>query len=916
MTADKRSTQTVAASAGEHFDEVRTKRPSGHQYGNVDLTDCDQEPIHVPGAIQPHGFLLGVFPADMEIALASANASEFLGRPAPIVGERLDLILAPKDLTRIRDALLSLGPNQVESIHTKVSGEPWECLFHSSGELLIIEFEPSDRQVPESALDFYRRSQASLSRLQSGVRVEELCRIAAREVQQLTGFDRVMVYRFHADHSGQVVAETKRPDMESYLGLRYPAADIPAQARRLYELNRLRLIVETDYQPCPVEPFANPLTGGPLDLSHAILRSVSPIHREYLRNMGIGASMSISLLDEDGKLWGLIACHHDERRFLSHEVRRTCDFLGQALAWQITAREREAVARQSAESSNLRADLLEQVSTASDLTEALTRDQEGLLAVVDSSAAVVSQGGRTQVIGGEEATRELLDGIRSIMDESGVFFSDDLSRALGPDRESHGWSGAAAISLDSHHRDLVVWLRPEYEHDVHWGHGHEQDPGSQPKRLSPPGSFETWKETVRGRSQPWEPWQMEAARQFRAALVESLARRAEYLEKLNAELQEASEMKDVFLATVSHELRNPMNAIVGWIHLLQTDRLPDERRRHGLEVLQRNASIQQQLIDDLLDISRITSGKMSLRLRPCDLGELVDAAVETVASAASAKSITISRRIDSSAVDINGDPDRLQQVIWNLLTNAVKFSPKGGQVRVAVERQESSSLIIVSDNGEGIETELLDTIFDRFHQGERKAGARGGLGLGLSLVSGLTELHGGTVRAFSEGPGSGSQFEVVLPRASIRMPAEVADRPSFAVELGEGPELDGVTVLCVDDEPDSTELMAEILGAAGAKVLTANSGEEALGVLEDNPVDVVLSDVGMPQMDGYELIQRVRRGAVPGMEKIPAAALTAYGQSKDRTRAFAAGYQTHLTKPVDGAELRTIIASLAGRTDY
>lgn len=903
-------------SSANQKEEVLARRSSGHQYGTVDLVNCDREPIHVPGAIQPHGFLLGVFPAEMEIALASANVGELLGQPGPFVGKSLDTILDATCIQRMQKTFLSLGPKHVESMHTKISGKPWECLFHSSGDLLIVECEPSERDEPETALDFYRRSQDALTRLQRGVRVEEICRIAAREVRELTGFDRVMVYRFHSDHSGEVIAEAKHANLDSYLGLRYPAADIPSQARRLYELSTLRLIARVDYEPSPVEPTENPLTGEPLDMSHAVLRSVSPIHREYLRNMGVGASMSISLLDERRKLWGLIACHHNDAKFLSHEIRRTCDFLGQALAWQVSAREREAVAQRIAESSNLRADLLKQVSTADELTEALTREPDGLLAIVNSSAAIVVQGDRAQFIGCDETAAELLDGIRCAIDESGTFFSDDLHASLGAEPETLPWSGAGAIALDSAHRDLVVWLRPEYRHQVRWGHENAKHSSTRPKRLSPPGSFATWEETVRGRAEPWEPWQMEAARLFRGALIESLARRAEYLEKLNAELREASEMKDVFLATVSHELRNPMNAIVGWVHLLQSDRLPEERRRYGLKTLERNASVQQQLIDDLLDVSRIISGKMSLKLKPCDLGDIVDAAIETVSSAASAKSITVSSRIDSSAADINGDPDRLQQIVWNLLANAVKFTPKGGQVRVSVERQESSSLIIVADNGEGIEPDLLDTIFDRFHQGQRKPGSRGGLGLGLSLVSGLTELHGGTVRAFSEGPGTGSQFEVVLPRASIRLPADHPDRPSFEPELGEGPTLEGLSVLCVDDDVDSTELMAEILGAAGAEVETANNGADALAILERVRVDVLISDIGMPDMDGYELIQRIRRGAVEGAERVPAAALTAYGQSRDRTRAFAAGFQTHLAKPVDGIELRTIIASLVGRTTF
>ena len=382
----------------------------------------------------------------------------------------------------------------------------------------------------------------------------------------------------------------------------------------------------------------------------------------------------------------------------------------------------------------------------------------------------------------------------------------------------------------------------------------------------------------------------------------------------------ANRTKDEFLATVSHELRTPLNAILGWAQLLQSDGVSADRAARGLETIVRNARLQSQLIDDLLDVSRITSGKMRLDVRPTDLVPVIDAAIEAVRPAAEAKQIALRRVLDPLAGPVVGDPARLQQVVWNLLANAVKFTAKGGAAEVRLERVNSHVEILVADNGVGISPAFLPHVFDRFRQLDGSTTRQhGGLGLGLAIVRHLVELHGGTVKVKSPGEGKGSTFVVALPVSVAQMtPAEglrVHPRAESSPEdpCRTHPELDlkGIRVLVVDDEPDARETLREILEHCNAEVLTAGSAAEALEILPRWRPDVLLSDIGMPGEDGYELVRRVRTLSAEQGGRTPAAALTAFARGEDRRAALRAGFQMHVAKPVEIEELASVVASLA-----
>jgi signal transduction histidine kinase/ActR/RegA family two-component response regulator len=385
---------------------------------------------------------------------------------------------------------------------------------------------------------------------------------------------------------------------------------------------------------------------------------------------------------------------------------------------------------------------------------------------------------------------------------------------------------------------------------------------------------------------------------------------------------EANRVKDEFLATVSHELRTPLTSIVGWTHMLRSGQLDEQASANALVTIERNARSQTQIVEDLLDVSRIVNGKLRLDVCPLDPASPVEAAIEAVSPAAEARGLRIEKVIDTGVGAVAGDAARLQQVFWNLLSNAIKFTPVGGRVRVSLERVNSHIEIKVSDTGMGIKAEFLPHVFDRFRQEDMSTTRlHGGLGLGLAIVHHLVELHGGTVRAESHGEGQGSTFTVSLPLDSVstKESNQESAEPLAGVEADLRLEcldrLDGVTVLVVEDEPDTRELLQVMLGQCGASVTSVESAREALLMLEQLKPDVLVSDIGMPHEDGYELIKKVRALPKERGGRVPAIALTAYARTEDRLRVLKAGYQMHVPKPVEFNELVTIVNSLVERSE-
>ena len=392
-----------------------------------------------------------------------------------------------------------------------------------------------------------------------------------------------------------------------------------------------------------------------------------------------------------------------------------------------------------------------------------------------------------------------------------------------------------------------------------------------------------------------------------------------------AEAESANRAKDEFLAVVSHELRAPLNAILGWAQVMQNRQFDEESSKTALEAIERSAKSQARLIEDILDVSRISTGQLRLDVRPIEPAAIIRTVLDTVKPAADAKSVRIETAIDPRAGVVSGDPNRLQQIVWNLLINAIKFTPRHGQIEVRLQRSDSQIEITVKDSGQGISAEFLPYVFDRFRQADSTTTRRhGGLGLGLAIVRHLVELHGGSVRADSEGQDRGATFTVTLPLFPVHRQEDSAARDSRAPvaepvhENGRNTPadvrpLDGMRVLVVDDEPDARDILSTMFEQCGAQVNAVSNTREALDVLTKWQPDVLVSDIGMPEEDGYSLIRKVRALAPERGGRIPAVALTGYSSPQDRLRLLAAGYQIHMTKPVELEALAMVVANCAGR---
>ena len=451
-------------------------------------------------------------------------------------------------------------------------------------------------------------------------------------------------------------------------------------------------------------------------------------------------------------------------------------------------------------------------------------------------------------------------------------------------------------------------------------YGGVADTGKSVRFENHAAAMDRWFEVYASRAGPAELRQVAlvfkdiTARKQQEAQLERLLRSER---EARRQAEEAGRLKDEFLATLSHELRTPLNSMLGWIHLLRLGGLSPDKHERALETIERNARSQAQLIDDLLDVSRIMAGKLRLNVESLDVQTVIEAAIETLRPAANAKNIQLQATLASDCV-VMGDLHRLQQVVWNLLSNAVKFTPKGdGRVRVLLECRDSAAQITIIDNGRGITREFLPHVFERFRQQEGgSTRMHGGLGLGLSIVRQLVELHGGTVSAFSEGEGLGATFTVRLPMAALRgRTSSASATPSLdAQSIGCPPDLEGVRVLLVDDQEDAREMLRSMLEVCGCRVRLAASAAECLRLLAAAPADVLVSDIGMPDEDGYALMKKLRRLPPGAGGDTPAVALTAYARPEDRALALVSGFNSHVSKPVEPIELLAVISSLAGRT--
>ncbi len=739
-----------------------------------DLSACGREPIHVPGRIQPHGVLIAFEGAGPTITRASANVESLLGRPTEsLLGGGLDAVFDDDqvDLLRERLADRSLEGNPLQILTTTFPDgprpdEPHHVVAHRHGGTLILELERATTPGDPNFRNLYQMVRSFLARMEGLSTVAALTRVAAEEVRSLTGFDRTLVYRFDEDLAGTVVAEDRNERLPSYLGLRFPASDIPSQARRLYLLNRVRLIVRDDYEPIPIVPQADPRTGRPLDLTFAILRSVSPVHLEYMRNMGTPASLSISIIRE-GKLWGLISCHHSEPRFVPLEVRTACDLVGQGLAFQLGAKEHLAEYERRLWLRSAHTTLLAAMTGRANFEASLSEKQEELLAYASASGAALVHEGRCHRFGqtpSEPEIRELCDVLAAQGSEE-VFATDGLSTLWPRAREiSAIASGLLAISISKLHRSYLLWFRPEVVKTVTWGGDPRKpaEPESGSMRIHPRKSFEAWKETVRLKSEPWRSSELEAAIELRNAIVGIVLRRAEEMAALAAELERTNKELEGFSYSVSHDLRAPFRHILGYAELLRETGLEgvSEEGRRYLDMILESAQHAGSLVDHLLMFSRM--GRTALNFGSIDMNRLFAEVWEELEGERGGREIAW--RFDPLP-RAWADLMMVRLVVRNLLSNAIKYTRRAAEptIRVVGEAQGAEAAYHVIDNGVGFDMAYADKLFGVFQRLHRMEDFEGS-GIGLANVRRIVSRHGGRTWADGKILG-GATFSFSLPMA-------------------------------------------------------------------------------------------------------------------------------------------------------
>ncbi|PTL81887.1 histidine kinase [Vitiosangium sp. GDMCC 1.1324] len=732
----------------------------------ADLSQCEREPIHLLGGIQPHGVLLAFSEPDLTVKVVSANTQEMLGRPPEaLLGRPLGEVLPPSSLAILTRALLPPTP---ERVRIEAAGRFFVGLLHRSDGLGVLELEPfSEVGSEEDALAMVELLLSPLARAQGPL---GLLQAVVEAVRSLTLFDRVMVYRFDADWHGEVVAESRDVTMDDLLGQHFPASDIPAQARALYTRNTLRLIADARAAPVPLVPAILPDLGRPLDLSDAALRSVSPVHLEYLANLRVSASMSISLVRE-GELWGLIACHHRTPLLVPAATRRACDVLARLVVLQLASEERASVSAELARRARFQSELVEPLSAeAGTLPVALSRQGELLLGLAGAGGGALLFGGAPILVGATPSADEVvaLAGWLAGQHFDGTFHTARLGQLHPP---AAGYadvaSGLLAVRLDATAPHFVLWFRPEMARTVTWA-GNPQKPvvpGPGASRLHPRASFAAWQETVRGTSLPWTAEDMATVVGFRGALVGVLLRHAAALARSNAEL-------DAFSGTVAHDLKEPLRGIQQYVGFLLEDQGealgPDGRQQ--LEEVRRLAGRTQNQMDALFEYSR--AGCVELAWGEVDMHELVDEVLLTVSARLRENQVEV--RIPRGLPRVECDRVRIQQVWANLFTNAAKYHQPGeprwvevgfispaDAVSVPARRRPDEYVFFVRDNGIGIPEQFHENIFEMFRRLHPAHAYGGGTGAGLAIARRLVRLHGGELWVEST-PGQGSTFFFTL----------------------------------------------------------------------------------------------------------------------------------------------------------
>lgn len=722
----------------------------------VDLENCAKEPIHIIGKSQSYGVLLVCDPITLNISQSGTNTLEHFGIPhSELLGKPLSHLIGDDHTGYLKELLARKEISIPQEV--KIGVKRFLILAHFSELNLVLEFEPLE-EIHDPYF-FQRQLTRVLNKIQDSVSVNELCKSASTLTKDIFGYDRVMIYKFDKEWNGEVVAEEKEEGMESWLGLHYPATDIPAQSRAMFLKHQVRMIADVKYVPVRIKPELSPLTGTPLDLSRSGLRAVSPIHIEYLMNMEVGASLSSAIIVK-GKLWGLIACHHRTPKFISYYKRESCRFLAQMLSTEIALKESNSFIKQRESSEKLRKLLVKQLRDKKELFDALSQGRIKFTDLISCGGGALYFNGNWKLAGNcpsLEQTEELMKKFLQFQ-ETSLYSTRKLSNIF-PEAQKYKQTASGVLSLRISENKYIIWFRPELVQTVTWG-GDPDDKAfynEEKKRLSPRKSFKKWSKELTGISEEWQDFDLSAARSLGEDVSHVLlAKQWNEIQALNKKLIEANKDLELFSYGLSHDLRAPVRGMEGYLQILREDHghlLPEK----GKKLLGRICDLtgkMNTLIDDILSYSGL-SHMGELQFQEVPVKQLLEEIFELFNVKLNYPATEV--QIQENLPVIKGDKRMLFQLWSNVINNAFKYSEKkeNPKIKIGTEQRNGEEFFFVNDNGIGIESSYFDKIFDNF---TRVAGKEyNGTGIGLAIVKKIVEKHKGSIWVESD-KGKGTTF--------------------------------------------------------------------------------------------------------------------------------------------------------------
>lgn len=736
---------------------------------SYDLENCENEPIHFIRFVQSHAFLLVIDKTSLQILQATDNSQDFIGfSKDDLLKKNLQEVLPQSILQLLLDGCEKGNFDELNPISLPFQNAKEESLhmiIHEKNDQLILEIEPS-HDYPSSA-NYFIKLENILQELQNTTNVSEMLNRLTEAVRSLTSYDRVMVYKFDEQWNGQVVAEAKSSEVEPYLHLRYPASDIPAQARALFLRNRIRIISDVHSTPAIIYPGLNPKTQQPLDLSDSVARGTSPIHIEYLINMGVQSTMSIAIVVND-QLWGLIACHHYRPLFIDFRIRKMIRFLGQIVSGRLMLQQSKDYQNDRLQSEKVRSSLMELMSANWDVKAVLREDTPNLLDLIQAEGVVLSLNGKLHSLGKVPAQAEinaLIDRLSERQQIATTAVECVSEHQSFSDLALSETTGFLSVGISTAPYECIIWYRPELETEVFWG-GNPKKAVVKTKqgiRLSPRKSFEKWKQVVRGRCKPWKKYESELAQTLVGDIRKVVIQKFNELRKLNSDLKLAFDELEAFSYTVSHDLRAPLRGIEGFVEILQEDYHEnlDDYGQQVINTIVDSVGKMNSFIDDILSISRVR--KSAMIINTLSIANIVTD-IWKKRSSIEEKDRDIQLVLHEPLPELVGDHVMISQLFDNLISNAIKYSNESNPAIIEIGGKEEESLITfyVKDNGIGFEEKYADQIFDLFNRlvpEEDYAGT----GVGLAIVKKVVQRHHGTIEVKSE-IGKGSTFFISLPR--------------------------------------------------------------------------------------------------------------------------------------------------------